>query len=70
MNKITMNLSDKDVQNTETLKQRLHARSKAETVSTALSVTTSLSKILEEGGELLVKGKDGTTERIIITGLN
>ena len=70
MNKVTMNLTDRDVKNTDKLKKQLHARSKAEAVSTALSVTTSLAELLEDGGELLVRGKDGVIERIKITGLD
>ena len=70
LTKVSMNLTDKDISNTEKLKERLHARTKADAVSAALSITASLSEHLAEGEQLFVRTKDGKTERLVITGLN
>ena len=67
--KVTMNLTERDVRNTEKLTKALHSRSKAATVSTALSVTTTIAEILAKGGDLMVRNSDGSIERLIITGM-
>lgn len=67
--KVTMNLTERDVKNTEKLTTRLHSRSKAATVSTALSVTAALADIIADGGTLMVRNRDGSMEGITIIGL-
>ncbi len=67
--KVTMNLTEQDVQNTEKLTNMLHSRSKAATVSTALSVTATIAEILSQGGDLMIRNSDGSMERLIITGM-
>ena len=69
MKKVTMNLTEQDIRNTETLTARLHSRSKALTVSSALAITEGLTRKIEEGGELMIRKKDGTMETVVITGL-
>lgn len=64
--KVTMNLTRRDVKNTETLQDFMHTRSKAQTVSTALSVTKALAENMKPGSELLIRQKDGSIEKIII----
>ncbi|MGF1527655.1 MAG: hypothetical protein ACFCBW_12790 [Candidatus Competibacterales bacterium] len=61
-----MNLTAEDVANTEALKESLRAKSKAEVVGTALAVMAYLNEILEEGGELLIRGKDGSLKKLRI----
>ncbi len=67
--KVTMNLTERDVENTEKLTTLLHSRSKAATVSTALSVTATIADIIEKGGSVMIRNKDGSMDRLIITGL-
>ncbi len=67
--KVTMNLTERDVQNTDQLTGVLHSRSKAATVSTALSVTATIAEILAKGGDLMVRNSDGSMERLLITGM-
>lgn len=70
LTKVTMNLTDRDVANTERLSEKLHTRSKAEAVSAALSITTSLADILEGGGkELIVRDRKGEVGKVFIPGL-
>lgn len=69
LTKVTMNLTDKDIVNTAKLRDRFHARSNAEAVSAALSITSSISDKLLEGDELLIKTKNGEIEKVIIAGL-
>lgn len=64
--KVTMNLSDKDVANTAELQALTGSRSKAQAVSTALSVTKILAQRMSKGGEVLIRGKDGKLETLII----
>ncbi len=69
LTKVTMNLTDRDVANTERLSEKLHTRSKAEAVSAALSITTSLADILEGGKELIVRDSKGEVGKVFIPGL-
>ena len=65
-----MNLTEQDIRNTETLTARLHSRSKALTVSSALAIAEGLTRKIADGGELIVRKKDGSMETVIIAGLN
>ncbi len=67
--KVTMSLTERDVKNTEKLTERLHSRSKAATVSTALSVTAELADIIRDGGTLMVRNRDGSMQGLAIIGL-
>lgn len=69
MRKVTMNLTERDVRNTERLRHKLHTRSNAEAVSAALSITSSLSDMLEDNKELIIRNKKGDIEKVIIPGL-
>ena len=66
LKKVTMNLTERDVANTETLAVRLHSRNKASAVSTALAITEGITSRIEDGGELMIKRKDGSMETVII----
>ncbi len=68
--KVTMNLTEKDVENTERLTAILDHRSKASTVSTALSLARFVTDNIIKGNEIMIKKKDGTKEVIHIMGLN
>lgn len=70
MTKVTMNLTERDVSNTEKLQELLHARNKASAVSSALSVAAVLATRIKHGEKLYLRGEDGVTERIFIPGLD
>ena len=69
LKKVTMSLSEWDVQNTMTLVERLHSRNKAAAVSSALAITEGLTRKIEQGEELMLRKKDGTVEKIMIAGM-
>ncbi len=69
MRKVTMNLTERDVKNTERLRLKLHTRSNAEAVSAALTITSSLSDLLDDNKELIIRSKNGDIEKVIIPGL-
>ena len=69
LRKVTMSLSEWDVQNTATLVERLHSRNKAAAVSSALAITEALTGKIEQGEELMLRKKDGTLEKIMIAGM-
>lgn len=66
--KVTMNLTQKDVDNTEQLTKQLNSRSKAATVSAALSLTATIMDAKKKGADIMVRNPDGTMERLVITG--
>lgn len=68
MTKVTMNLTDRDVANTEILTRRLHSRSKASAVSSALAIAEGITRSIERGEEVLIRTKDGSLERVFIAG--
>ena len=66
--KVSMNLTQRDIKNTEIVQNLFHARSKAEAVSAALGITSSLGQMVK-GKELLLRNKKGELERVLIPGL-
>jgi multisubunit Na+/H+ antiporter MnhG subunit len=64
LTKVTMNLTSMDITNATTVLNRTHARSKAQAVGTALAIAAAL--IGEEGSEIFVKRKDGSTQQLLI----
>ena len=68
LTKVTMNLTDRDVANTEILTRRLHSRSKASAVSSALAIAEGITRSIERGEEVLIRTKDGSLERVFIAG--
>ena len=68
MTKVTMNLTNRDIENTKTLTRRLHARSKASAVSSALAIAEGITRSIERGEEVLIRTKDGSLERVLIAG--
>ena len=69
LKKVTMALTEWDIANTERLVERLHARNRATAVSSALAITEGLTRKIAEGGELMIRRKDGTVETVVITGM-
>jgi hypothetical protein len=69
MPKVTMNLTDRDAQNTEYIRQLTQARSNASAVSIALSLTRFIVGQMREGSELLLRSRTGEMERIVMTEL-
>ena len=67
--KVTMNLSQRDVTNTDKLVELTGSRTKAQAVSTALSVTKLIAERMASGEDVFIRGKDGTLERIVIPDL-
>ena len=69
MPKVTMSLTDRDVVNTEKLRQALDARSNAHAVSIALSLTAFLTDRLKEGNELVLRTPKGELQRVFMAEL-
>jgi hypothetical protein len=69
MPKVTMSLTDRDAQNTDLIREATLARSNAGAVSIALSLTSFIVSRMQEGGELLLRGRDGEVERIVMAEL-
>jgi hypothetical protein len=61
-----MNLTDRDVRNTEKISQVLHTRSNAEAVSAALGITSSLADMIKKGNDLIVRNKKGELQQLLI----
>jgi hypothetical protein len=67
MRKVTMELTDRDVDNVRFLREVLHARSNAQVVSIALSLTKFLvSALLVKGTQIWLKNPDGTLDRVVM----
>lgn len=69
LKKVTMNLTENDIRNTEFLEKCLHMRNKASAVSGALAIAAALTRKIEDGGELIVRNSNGKSETVIIPGL-
>jgi len=68
--KVMMSLTEKDVQNTDYLRERLHSENNAEVVSAALSIISSLADLIGKGDEVFIRNKNGETEKLFIPGIN
>ncbi len=68
LQRVTMNLTQRDVDYTAKLRARLHARSNAQAVSTALAMANSVSELLDGGGDLYYKDSKGELQRLLISG--
>jgi hypothetical protein len=69
MPKVTMNLTDRDAENTASIRHATQARSNASAVSVALSLTRFIVDQMREGSELLLRTRTGEVERIIMSEL-
>ena len=70
LTKISMNLTDRDIKNTEKVRQLFHVRTNADAVSASLGITRSLGEMVKDGKELLIRSKNGEVEKILIPGLS
>ena len=68
LTKVSMNLTERDIRNTEKVGQLFHTRSKADAVSAALGIARSLGEMIKGGKELLLRNKKGELERVSIPG--
>lgn len=66
--RVSISITRKDQENIAMLKQAMHARTNNQTVSTGLALSAAIVKLMQEGGELLVR-KDDKVERLIFPGL-
>jgi hypothetical protein len=67
MAKVTMNLTDPDIENTDEIYCATGARSKAHAVSIALSLTRFIIDALRQPGtQLLIRDAQGNCERIVM----
>jgi len=67
LTKVTMNISDRDRENADFLKQALECRSQAHVVSIALELLRFLADArTEHGAEFLLRHENGDVERIVV----
>lgn len=69
LTKVSMNLTDRDIRNTESVRHLFHVRTNADAVSAALGITKSLAEMIRNGKELLIRNKNGEIEKVFIPGL-
>jgi len=71
LKKISMNLTEKDVENAEIIFTKTNARTKAQVVSNALALARFIVERVkdEPGARLVVVEEDGTKNRIIVLGI-
>ena len=69
LKRVTMKLTENDIRNTESLQRRLHTRNKASAVSGALAIAEALTRRIEDGGELIIRQRNGVSETMIIPGM-
>jgi len=67
MRKVTMELTDRDVDNTQFLRDVLNARSNAQVVSIALSLTRFIvSALRDSNAQLLLRNPNGQVDRVVM----
>ena len=69
--KVTMNLTARDIENTDVIAAATHARSKAQAVSTSLSLTRFvIDNLYIPGTSLVLRTQDGPEQRIAMLELD
>ena len=69
LQRVAMNLTKRDIENTDKVRSVLHARNNAQAVSSALALVVSMTDLLEDGGVLMVRDKNGELQRVVIPGI-
>ncbi len=69
LQRVAMNLTKRDIENTDKVRTALHARNNAQAVSSALALVVSMTDLLEDGGVLMVRDKNGELQRVVIPGI-
>ena len=64
MTRVMIELSESDVRNADELTEHLNMRSKADTVSTALTLTREIIRTAGPGGEIIVKNGRGEASKL------
>ncbi len=67
---VRMELFDEDVANAEYLTERLNMESKAATVSAALRLMSEFVDVIDGDGQLLIRNKNGSVDRLILHGVD
>lgn len=67
---IRMSLPPEDVENADYLTERLAMENNAATVSTALQLMNEFVDVIDNDGQLLIKNKDGSVDRLILRGVD
>lgn len=70
LTKVSMNLTERDIRNTEDVRNLFHVRTNVDAVSAALGITRSLGEMLKNGKELLIKDRNGEMSKLYISGLS
>lgn len=65
-----MSLPPEDVENADYLTERLAMENNAATVSTALQLMNEFVDVIDNDGQLLIKNKDGSVDRLILRGVD
>ena len=69
MKKVTMNLTDKDIENLNELYEELNVRSKAGAVSTSLGIAQAILRAKQKGGRIIIENEKGESQELIISGV-
>lgn len=67
--KVTMSLTDRDLDKAKALAERLNSRNRGAAVSMALAIAEELTRWVAEGDELMIRKRDGTLQKVWIAGL-
>jgi hypothetical protein len=70
LTKVSMNLTERDIKNTESVRHLFHVRTNADAVSAALGITRSLGEMVKNGGEIFIRNKKGELQKVLIPGLD
>lgn len=64
MPQVTMNLTDKDVENADRIHDYLETRNRAHAVSIALSLGAWIAGQVASGGKVLIQDRDGSVSQM------
>ena len=70
LTKVSMNLTERDIRNTEDVRSLFHVRTNVDAVSAALGIARSLGEMLKNGKKLLIKDKNGEMAELYISQLS
>jgi hypothetical protein len=68
--KVTISMTPQDIANVGKVQSTFQNRSKASAVSSALSLAALVTEAIQDGGEVVIKGRDGESRRIVVLGIS
>ena len=70
MSIIQVRMNDNTINQVDRLKDRVHAPSRSDAIRRAVEISDLLLGVVEKGDKIMIEGRGGKKQQILITGVN